>query len=113
MAPPSPRALRPDLPAAAEQVILKALAKEPEERYMSAQDMHLLFRRAINLNAFAAPQLTTPQNAPFLQDMTVQDMTSEQQDDASAHMFAPRMFFGPKWRTDMMTAVSTGYRASC
>src|SRR5579863_14206 len=45
MPPPSPRTLRPDLPAAAEQVILKALAKKPEERFENAHDLHLLFRQ--------------------------------------------------------------------
>jgi len=37
--PPSARALRPDLPAAYEAVILRALAKAPNERYATARDM--------------------------------------------------------------------------
>lgn len=45
--PPSPRALRSDLPLAAEQAILKALAKQPEERYTCAQDFALLFGQAV------------------------------------------------------------------
>ncbi len=48
MPPPSPRATRPDLPPAAEQVILKALAKDPAERFDNAGDMALLFQQAIN-----------------------------------------------------------------
>ena len=48
MPPPSPCATRPDLPPAAEQVILKALAKDPTQRFDTAQDMALLFRQAIN-----------------------------------------------------------------
>ncbi len=36
---PSARALRPELPPAAEYVILKATAKRPDERYASASDM--------------------------------------------------------------------------
>jgi formylglycine-generating enzyme required for sulfatase activity/tRNA A-37 threonylcarbamoyl transferase component Bud32 len=35
-APPSPRELNPDLPASVAQVLLKALAKQPDERYQSA-----------------------------------------------------------------------------
>ena len=38
-APPSPRALRPDLPAGIERVILTALAKNPAHRFQTAADM--------------------------------------------------------------------------
>ena len=36
---PMPRQIRPDLPEALERVILKAMAKKPEERFQSAQQM--------------------------------------------------------------------------
>jgi serine/threonine protein kinase len=42
--PPSPRQLRPDLPPAAEQVILRALAKRPEDRFPHAQALAGTFR---------------------------------------------------------------------
>lgn len=45
--PPLPRLLRPDLPPAAEQVILRALAKKPQDRYMNARDMASSFRLAL------------------------------------------------------------------
>jgi serine/threonine protein kinase len=45
--PPSPRLLRPDLPAAAEQVILRALAKRPSERYATTQEFASAFRLAL------------------------------------------------------------------
>ena len=48
MPPPSPRDMRPDLPPAAEQVILKALAKDPAQRFDTAGDIALLFQQAIN-----------------------------------------------------------------
>jgi serine/threonine protein kinase len=35
--PPSPRSIRPDLPAGLEQVILKAMAKNPDDRYATAE----------------------------------------------------------------------------
>ncbi len=47
MQPASPRLLRPDLPVAAEQVILKAMAKRPEGRYRYAQDLATAFRMAL------------------------------------------------------------------
>jgi ligand-binding sensor domain-containing protein len=36
---PLPRQIKPDLPAAVERVILKAMAKAPEDRFQSAQEM--------------------------------------------------------------------------
>lgn len=45
--PPSPQLLRPDLPLGAEQVILRALAKRPVERYMYARDFAEAFRESL------------------------------------------------------------------
>lgn len=47
MPPPSPRLLRPELPLAAEQVILRVLAKRPVDRYNYAQDLANAFRIAL------------------------------------------------------------------
>ncbi|HEU5227405.1 MAG TPA: serine/threonine-protein kinase [Ktedonobacteraceae bacterium] len=46
-APLSPRSLRPDLPVAAEQVVLRALAKNPHERYAHVQELAQAFRKAV------------------------------------------------------------------
>jgi serine/threonine protein kinase len=54
MPPPSPRALRPDLSSAAEQAILKALEKKPEDRYEYARDLALVFRQALQESPPAA-----------------------------------------------------------
>ncbi|GAC1355781.1 MAG: hypothetical protein NVS4B11_36820 [Ktedonobacteraceae bacterium] len=74
--PPSPQLLRPDLPAAAEQVILRALAKRPADRYARVQDLAHAFRMALvgtgiplgagasaALNGATAARLLTPQSA--------------------------------------------------
>lgn len=47
--PPPLRTLRADLPEAVESVVLKALAKNPAERYQSATDLARALRRAISL----------------------------------------------------------------
>ena len=52
--PPSPRQLREDLPAAAEQVMLQALAKRPLDRHASAQDFARAFSAAITAPASLA-----------------------------------------------------------
>jgi serine/threonine protein kinase len=45
--PPSPQMLRPDLPIAAEQVIMRALSKRPADRYARGQDLTQAFRAAL------------------------------------------------------------------
>ncbi|MBN1679526.1 MAG: PD40 domain-containing protein [Anaerolineae bacterium] len=44
---PLPRTLRPELPESVEKVILKGLAKNPDERYQTAGDMAEALRRAV------------------------------------------------------------------
>jgi serine/threonine protein kinase len=45
--PPSPRTVTPSLPPSVERVVLKALAKDPSERYRSAREMATAFRDAV------------------------------------------------------------------
>lgn len=45
--PPAPSTLRPDLPAVVEQVMLKALAKQPADRYTRALDLATALREAV------------------------------------------------------------------
>ena len=44
---PLPRKVNPDLPEAVERVILKALAKDPDDRYQKAEDLVAALKRAI------------------------------------------------------------------
>jgi serine/threonine protein kinase len=87
---PAPRSLRTELPKAAEQVILRALAKRPAERYSQAQDLASAFRLALE-----AAQLLPAANAlEMLADMAGSNATT-----------VPRLpavrggsLFDPKWQ---------------
>lgn len=60
---PPPRTIKPDLPEALEQVIIKALAKEPAERYTTAAEMVQALRAAI---PETSPSKLVPTN-PFIE----------------------------------------------
>lgn len=63
---PLPRAVRPDLPEVVEQVILRALAKSPADRYQSMADLVTAFQQAVDqlpldtLTAVAATRMAVP-----------------------------------------------------
>lgn len=60
--PPHPRDLRPDLPEAVDQVILKALAKDPAERYSTAGAFATALRRSL----VASPPTARPRRSAYL-----------------------------------------------
>jgi len=60
---PRPRALAPDLPLEAEQVILRAMAKKPEDRYLTMSDLAAALER---LAQVAGPAETGPRARPWL-----------------------------------------------
>jgi eukaryotic-like serine/threonine-protein kinase len=78
--PPPPSSLRPDLPPAAEQVILRVLAKQPTDRYMRAVDFASAFRAA----------LTTA--GVRLNDTPIDNGA------ADSRLFKPRSLFDPMWQ---------------
>jgi serine/threonine protein kinase len=53
VAPPTPRSLRPDLPAEVEAIILRCLAKRPEDRYPSMTELASDLRGVIDRSALA------------------------------------------------------------
>ncbi len=66
---PLPRALRPDLPEEVERVILKALAKDPADRYQSMHDLITAFEQAVSAapirdSGIAAPPPVVPRAVP-------------------------------------------------
>jgi hypothetical protein len=52
---PMPRALKPDLPADVERVILKSLAKNPDDRYSTVAEMTADLKRAMGMAADITP----------------------------------------------------------
>ena len=65
--PPSPREFKPELPEAAAHVILRALAKDPAERFTSVGEMVQALRAALGLAAVGvvAEELPAPGEPPF------------------------------------------------
>lgn len=82
--PQPPRQLRPDLPASAEQVILRSLAKRPADRYMRAQDFASAFRAALTV---ANVPLGEGQGGTFTTNIAT-----------SNRLFTPRGLFDPSWQ---------------
>jgi len=64
---PPPRSIQPDLPQAAEEVLTKALTKNPDERYQKAGDMARALQKAVGGTAdqtLAATPITPIAPAP-------------------------------------------------
>ncbi len=58
---PLPRSIKPDLPESVERVILKALAKDPGDRYQSMHDLVAAFDQAVqSASEIAEPVSTIP-----------------------------------------------------
>ena len=50
-APPLPRMLAPDIPASVEQIVLRCLAKRPEDRYDTVTDLARALEMAVSLTS--------------------------------------------------------------
>ena len=83
--PPSPRVLRPDLPVAAEQVMIRALAKRPADRYASGQNLADAFRVALG--------------AAGIEPRDPEPMIPSRGSTTSTQLYSSRSLFDPIWQT--------------
>ena len=90
--PPSPRLFRPELPEAAEQVMLKTMAKRPGDRYTNALEFATTFRLA--LQGLEIQQQATQSNTFVSSGIT------------ASGLFAPRGLFDPKWQTGTLPSMT-------
>jgi serine/threonine protein kinase len=90
--PPSPRMFRPELPEAAEQVMLKTMAKRPGDRYTNALEFATTFRLA--LQGLEIQQQATQSNTFVSSGIT------------ASGLFAPRGLFDPKWQTGTLPSMT-------
>jgi serine/threonine protein kinase len=98
---PSPRALRPVLPAAAETVIFKVLAKDPRERYPTALEMADALERALPRDMFDALDGTGEASRPPVSAMPTMRV-AESKPEGQAQM--PTVIASPKLRAEAMNA---------
>ena len=90
VAPPPPRTVRPDLPLELDQIILRCLAKRPEERYGSAAELSSALRTVLaNQGAIKPHHVQTPEPAAEKVDVTVVQPQSRRDAQAPSPSFGP------------------------
>jgi serine/threonine protein kinase len=94
MQPSSPRLFRNDLPAPAEQVMLKAMSKRPGDRYAHALELATAFRMALQAPEMQQ-QMRTAQPGAFASSSLT-----------ASGVFAPRGLFDPKWQTGTLPSMT-------
>src|SRR5260370_10261520 len=100
--PNSPRLLRPDLPVAAEQVMLRVMAKRPAERYAKGRDLVNEFLLALaSSGTFLGSSQDTAYAAPASPEVTTGDLPAGQ----AAYSFRRGSLFDPAWQTGAMRSL--------
>jgi len=92
MQPSAPHLFRPELPLAAEQVMLKAMAKRPGDRYTYALELATAFRMALQ--------------ASEVQQQTAQRNTFASSSMTASGLIAPRGPFDPRWQTGELSSMA-------
>jgi len=90
--PPPPSSFREDLPIPAEQVMLRILAKNPVDRYTSAQDLASAFRLALAVSGVQLSLQNIGGSGPVAPG-------------AESRLHMPRGLFDPSWQTGSMPVV--------
>ncbi len=75
---PSPRKINPNLPEAVEQIIVKATAKKPEDRYQTCGELAEAFRRVVSPTDVLIPAGGYTAMQPALQQTVVQHVQPTQ-----------------------------------
>ena len=95
-APPAPRTVNAALPTAVEAVLLKALAKQPDDRFGSAGEFAAAFRDAVNGRAaVAASGAATDENARTVVDQAGAEATFPSLPQDAATVVTPPSAAGP------------------
>lgn len=82
--PSAPRLLRPDLPLASEQVMLRAMAKRPSDRYSCGQEFVEAFRNSLSVAGLPIHGFTVK--------------TTAVSTSSGSRLFTPRGLFDPAWQ---------------
>jgi serine/threonine protein kinase len=92
MQPTSPSMFCPEIPDTAEQVMLKAMAKRPGDRYTNALELATAFRLALQ--------------GLEIQERTAQSNTFASSGITASGLFAPRGLFDQKWQTGTLPSMT-------
>lgn len=71
--PPAPRVLRPELPQSVEDMLAKALAKQPDSRYQTANEFLTAFKKAITLSGQPQPSTQKPKLPEWLVETALEN----------------------------------------
>jgi hypothetical protein len=73
--PPPPSSLRPDLPAAVDEVFARVLAKSPDNRYATCQEFAAALAEALGVRPYPAEETATARSVPAVAMETDDDAT--------------------------------------